>query len=239
MSWTPQFPARDEVRPDEVAAYDRLLGEQTSNAWSPLVDTFLHPEVAESFPADRLQPYFSALLVSPLVSAGTNNLAQVHRTRGEYPDGLAHIDREWAGMVVCEELGLYWVAYVHTPDSVSVGVRPKALLALFKGCPDEFTEDEREKDGFVRAVVNGTMTEDRYKSMQRKIGKRATVEMVCLSGFYVKTVRQQQAFGVPDTTREHLIEWLQAYVDEKIAPTDARDRLITTEDAASRVTARS
>jgi hypothetical protein len=239
VSWAPPFPARENVRADELEVYDRLLEQQTGNAWGPLVATFLHPEVRESFPDDRLQPYFSALLNSPLVSAGTSNLAQVHRTRGEYSDGMQHVDREWAGMVVCEDLDLYWVAYVHTPDAVSVGVRPQALLALFQGRRDDLAPDEREKDEFVRAVIHGAVTEDRYKRMEHLVGERATVELVCLCGFYIKTIRQMQAFGVPDTTREHLTEWLQAYVDGKIAPTDAHDRLITTDDAAARVSASS
>lgn len=236
MTWTPPMTQREDVHPDEVATYDRLLEQQKMTAWGPLVSTFLHPEVRESFPDDHLQPYFRALLTSPLVSAGINGLAQVHRTRGEFPDGMQHVDREWAGMVVCEDLGLYWVAYVHTPDSVSVGVRPQALLALFEGRREDLTADEREKDEFVRAVIHGTMTEERYRRMESLIGVRATVELGCLSGFYVMTIRQMQAFGVPDTTREHLNEWLQAYVDGKIGPTDARERLISTEAAASGVT---
>lgn len=237
MSWAPPLPSRQAIHADEGAVYDRLADEHRLHAWAPLVATFLHPEVRQAFPDDRVQPYFAALLNSPLVSAGIGNLAQVYRTRGEFADGMQHVDREWAGMVVCDELDLFWVAYVHAPDAVSVGVRPEGLLAMFAGHRDGLTPNEREHDEFVRAVINGTMTESRYRSFERLVGIRAAVELTGLTGFYIATVRQMQAFGVPDTTREHLIEWLQAFVDGRIARADARTRMASTEAAAAGVSA--
>jgi hypothetical protein len=237
VTWTPSLPPRDSVHDDERAIYDRLVREQTLTAWAPLVAKFLHPEVRDAFPDDRLQPYFGALMNSPLVSAGIGNLAQVYRTRGEFSDGMRHADREWVGMVLCDELDLFWVAYVHAPDAVATGVRPEAMLAIFEGRPGDLTADESEKDAFVRAVINGSMIEARYKSMERLVGVRAAVEITCLTGFLIKTIRQMQAFGVPDTTRGHLIEWLRAFVDGRIAPTDARSRIASAEAAAAAVSA--
>jgi len=191
----------------------------------PLVETFLHEDVLAAFPADRLQPYFGALLNSPLISAGIGKLAAVYRSRGEFPDGMSHADREWVGLVLCEELGDYWVAYVHTPDAIATGVRPEAILAIFEGQRDGLTPEEREKDEFICSVADGTMTAERYESMEALVGVRGAVEMTCFSSFMIHVIRLRQAFGVPDTTRAHLIEWLHAFVDGTVAVPDPRPRI--------------
>jgi hypothetical protein len=224
VSWTPPMPDRDQVREDELAAYDRVVEQQKAYNYVPFVQTFLHPEVRDAFPGDRLQPYFAAMLNSPLISAGMSNLGVVYRSRGAFEDGMTHADREWVDMVLCDEVECLWVLYVHAPDAIAVGVRAEAIVALVEGRYDDFTDDEREKDSFIRAVINGTMTEDRYKSLERKLGVRATVELTCFTGHLLKTMRIMQAFGVPDTTREHLTEWVKALAAGEIdlPPSEAR-----------------
>lgn len=224
MTWTPPMPARDEVREDERAAYDRVVTQQKAYNYVPFVQTFMHPEVREAFPGDRLQPYFAAMLNSPLISAGMSNLGVVYRSRGAFEDGMQHADREWVDMVLCDELECFWVLYVHAPDAIAVGVRPEAIVALVEGHSDDLTPDEREKELFIRAVINGTMTHDQYKSLEEKLGVRATVELTCFTGHLIKTMRLMQAFGVPDTTREHLLEWVKALAagEVDLPPSEAR-----------------
>jgi hypothetical protein len=227
MSWTPPMPSREQVREDELAAYDRVVAQQKAYNYVPFVATFLHPEVREAFPGDRLQPYFAAMLNSPLISAGMSDLGVVYRTRGEYEDGMSHADREWVDMVLCDELECFWVLYVHAPDAASVGVRPEAILALVEGRHGDLEPLEREKELFIRAVINGTMTAEQYQSLEQKLGVRATVELTCFTGHLIKTMRLMQAFGIPDTSREHLIEWVQAIVDGRIALPDHHARVPT------------
>lgn len=235
MSWTPEMPPRDEVRDDELPAYDRVVGQQQAYDYVPFVKTFMHPEVRDAFPGDRLQPYFAAMLNSPLISAGMSNLGVVYRTRGEFADGMQHRDREWVDMVLCDELECFWVLYVHAPDAAAVGVRPEAILAMVEGRYDDLTAEEREKDEFIRAVIRGTMTAERYESVARLVGDRAAVEITCFTGHLIKTIRIMQAFGIPDTTREHTVEWLHALVDGKIELPDARARVPSPEAAAKAV----
>ena len=224
MSWTPPMPARDEVREDELAAYDRVVNQQKAYDYTAFVQTFMHPEVRDSFPGDRLQPYFGAMLNSALISAGMSNLGVVYRSRGAFEDGMTHADREWVDMVLCDELECFWVLYVHAPDAIAVGVRPEAIVALVEGRLDDLTSDEREKELFIRAVINGTMQEGQYKSLESKLGVRATVELTCFTGHLIKTMRLMQAFGIPDTTREHLSEWVKALAagEVDLPPSQAR-----------------
>ena len=47
------------------------------------------------------------------------------------------------------------------------------------------------------------------------------------TGHLIKTIRLMQAFGVPDTTREHVIEWVQGIVDGTVALPDHHARVPT------------
>jgi hypothetical protein len=225
MSWTPPTPAREQFRDDELAAYDRVVAQQKAYNYAPFAATFLHEEVREAFPGDRLQPYFAAMLNSPLISAGMSDLGVVYRTRGERPDGMSHADREWVDMVLCEELGCWWVLYVHAPDAMAVGVRPQAILALLEGRSQDLEPLEREKELFIRAVITGTMTAERYRGLESRLGVRATLELTCFTGHLIKTIRIMQALGVPDTTREHAREWVRSLQDGRVELPDHRARV--------------
>jgi alkylhydroperoxidase/carboxymuconolactone decarboxylase family protein YurZ len=225
VSWTPQLPDRENVREDERAAYDRVVGQQTAYGYVDFVKRFHHKGVLDAFPGDRVQPYFAAMLNSPLISAGMSDLGVVYRTRGEFDDGMSHADREWIDMVICDELGNNWVLYVHAPDAAAVGVRAEAILALIDKRYDDLTSEEREKELFIRAVINGTMEEKQYKSMEQLVGVRGAVEIVCFTAHLIKTLRIMRAFGIPDVTHEELREWVQALVDGKVELPDHHARV--------------
>jgi hypothetical protein len=217
MSWTPELPDRDSVREDEREAYDSVVARQTAYGYVDYVKQFLHGEVLRAFPGDRIQPYFAAMLNSPLVAAGMSDLGAVYRTRGEYPDGMSHADREWVDMVVCDEVECLWVLYVHAPDAVASGMRPEAILALIRGREQELADSEKRKADFIRAVVRGTMTEELYRSVEDEVGVRAAVELTAFTGHLLKTMRLMQAWGIPDITRPQLDEFVEAIREGRVA----------------------
>ena len=223
MTWTPSMPDRDAIPEDERAAYDSVVNRQAAYDYTDFVKTFLHPEVLRAFPGTSMQPYFGAMLNSPLVAGGMSDLGAVYRTRGETPDGMSHADREWSDMITFTELDCLWVVYVHAPDAVASGMRAEAVLAAIRGDDDALTEDERLKADFIRAVVHGTMTGDLYKAVEDAIGVRAAVELTAFTGHLIKTCRLMQAWGVRDITRDQLEEFVQAIADGRVAlPTSAR-----------------
>lgn len=226
MTFTPPMPPRDSIRPEEVEAYDRLVHRQTAYGYTDFVKRFLHEEMLLAFPGTEVQPYFQALLHSPLIAAGMSDLGVVYRTRGEFADGMSHADREWIDMVMSEELRCNWVLYVHAPDAVAQGIRVEAILALLRGQEEQLTADEKLKADFIRAVARGTMTRELYKATEEKVGGvRACVEFAAFAGHLLKTLRLNQAFGVPDVTREQLIEFVQAIADGKVELPDAKARV--------------
>jgi hypothetical protein len=223
MTWTPPMPDREAIPEDELRAYDSVVDRQAAYDYTEFVKRFLHEDVLRAFPGDRMQPYFGAMLNSPLVAAGMSDLGAVYRTRGETPDGMTHADREWVDMVICDEVECLWVLYVHAPDAVASGMRAKAVLAIVQHHDDDLTDDERLKADFIRAVVRGSMTGDLYKAVEDKLGVRATVELTGFTGHLLKTMRLMQAWGIPDITREQLEEFVQAIVDGDVElPSGAR-----------------
>src|SRR5437868_5286033 len=66
MPYTPPQPERDQVDPEERAAYDRVIRRQTAYRYDEF-EKILPATAAEGLPGDRIQPYFGALLNSPLI----------------------------------------------------------------------------------------------------------------------------------------------------------------------------
>lgn len=226
MSFTPEMPPRNAIRPEEEASYDRLVAQQKAYNYPEFVKRFLHEDMLRAFPGDKMQPYFGALLNSPLIAAGMSDLGVIYRTRGEHPDGMSHADREWIDMVMSEELNCNWVLYVHAPDAVAVGVRAEAILHLLLGQEEKLDADEKQKADFIRAVARGTMTPELYKSVEAKLGGvRAGVEFTAFCGHLLKTMRLIQAFGVPDITRAQLIEFVEAIVAGRVKLPDPKARV--------------
>lgn len=214
--WPPPMPASEAVRDDERAAYDSVVERQTAYGYADFVKRFRHPEMLRAFPGDRVQPYFAALLNSPLIAAGMSDLGAVYRRTGEYQGGMRHIDREWVDMVMSDELGINWVLYVHAPDAAAVGVRPEAILAVVQGHDEDLTDDERQMADFIRAVARGTMTRELYQAVESKLGVRGAVELTAFCGHLIKTTRLMQAWGIPDISKEQLAEFVQAIVDGEV-----------------------
>ena len=215
-SWTPPLPDRAELRDDELAAYDAVVERQTAYGYAEFVKRFRHPEVLRAFPGDRLQPYFAALLNSPLIAAGMSDLGAVYRRAGDHAGGMRHSDREWADMVMCTELAVNWVVYVHAADAAAVGVRPEAILAIVRGDDDALTADERLLADFIRAVARGTMTGELWRAVEDDRGVRGAIEISAFAAHLIKTSRLMQAWGIPDITREQLEEYVQAIVDGEV-----------------------
>lgn len=216
MTWTPSMPDRDAIPEDERAAYDSVVDRQAAYDYTDFVKRFLHPEVLRAFPGTSMQPYFGAMLNSPLVAAGMSDLGAVYRTRGETPNGMTHADREWIDMVVCDELECLWVLYVHAPDAVASGMRVEAVLAIVRHRDADLSEPEKLKADFIRAVIRGTMTAELYKAIEGLVGVRAAVEMTAFTGHLIKTMRLMQAWGIPDITRDQLDEFIQAIADRRV-----------------------
>jgi hypothetical protein len=223
VAYPPAPPDRSALREDELDAYDRVIARQAAYDYAPFVERFLHESVLRAFPGDRLQPYFAALLNSPLIADGISELGVVHRTRGSYSDSYDQADREWIDMVLCDEVRCNWVLYVHAPDAVASGVRPEAIDAVVDGREWELAADEKEKADYIPSFVRGTVTQPQYARLEVSFGVRGMVEWTAFCGHLLMTMRLIQALGLPDIPHADLEELVDALVERRVElPAGAR-----------------
>ena len=69
MTWTPPMPEREAIPPEELAAYDSVVARQTAYGYAGFVERSCTRMCCAPFRL-RAQPYFGALLNSPLIAAG-------------------------------------------------------------------------------------------------------------------------------------------------------------------------
>ena len=224
MSYTPPQPDRESVDPEERPAYDRVIRRQTAYRYDEF-EKILPAAAAEGLPGDRIQPYFGALLNSPLIADHISELGVVHRTRGERSDSYTHADREWADMVLSQEMGCNMVYVVHMPDAVAVGVRPEAIKALREGRYEDMTPEERQLAEYVRAVLDGQVTEEMFKGVQERLGVRGVVEYTAIVTHLIMTLRMIQAFGVPEPSDSDVDDMLARLLEGSVELPDPTARV--------------
>lgn len=210
-AWTPPLPAPQDIRPEERTAYDRVVARQEGYRYDEFAK--LLGSGTPSLPGTEIQPYFAALLNSPLIADHISELGVVYRTRGEAPGSYSHADREWIDMVLAVELGMDFICFAHLLDAVAQGVRPLAVRALLDGRDDRLEPDELVLTQYVRQVVRGTVTPESFAAIRERFGVRGAVEFTGFVSHLQMTIRLQQAFGVQDVTRRQLEELLQRVID--------------------------
>jgi hypothetical protein len=209
-------PPRDAIPPDERDEYDRVVARhQRARADRP------HELKSET----DAGPYFGSLLNSPPLAGALANLGALVRRLGEREGTYSHADRELVDQVLCADWKTGCVQRTHIPDALAVGVRIEAIEALRKGREDELTADERELAGYIRDVVNGTVTDESYAAMERRFGTRGAAEYTIFIGFLQMTIRLHQAFGVPEMSDEEMDEMLRAFREGTRELDDYRARI--------------
>jgi hypothetical protein len=220
MGWhTPKQPRRDSVRPDELAAYDRVVARQTSYGYLRAGTGY---EQARK-PEEAAGPYFGALLLSPLIADHISELGAVYRTRGEVEGSYRHQDREWVDIVLGRELGFNM--WGHVADGMAVGVRPEAILALFDGREGDLEPGEKLLADYIRAFARGTVTLDQYRKIEQHFGARGAIEYSAFIGHLMMTIRLCMAFSGSRTPDEEIVRNVRAVIAGEIKLPDSGARI--------------
>jgi hypothetical protein len=100
----------------------------------------------------------------------------------------------------------------HLPRAIQSGLRPEAIQALRNHDDDALLPNERELAEFVRAVLTGSVDDERWARMQDRLGPRRTIETTsyALLNFFV--CRLESALGLQDATEEELDARVEEYV---------------------------
>jgi hypothetical protein len=219
-TYTPSLPDRADVRADEREAYDRVVERQNSYRYDEFAK--LLGSDTPSLPGTEIQPYFAALLNSPLIADHISELGVVYRTRGESPGSYAHADREWVDMVLAVELDMLFILFAHVLDAVAQGVRPQAVQALLDGRDDRLEPDELVLTQYIRQVVRGTVTPESWAAIVQRFGVRGAVEFTGFVAHLQMTIRLQQAFGIQDVSRAQLEALMERVLDGSAELPDPR-----------------
>jgi hypothetical protein len=152
----------------------------------------------------ELHPYWGAIANTPFFGRVMRDMATAIRTNAENPGAYSYADYEWVDIVLSFELGYYGFLDVHIPDGVGAGIRIEAIAALADGHHEAMTEDERKMAEFIRYVARGTMTDEAYEYVERRLGKRGAIEYSILCAYLQFVIRMWQTLGMPSPSKEEI-----------------------------------
>jgi hypothetical protein len=214
------MPQRSEIAPEELEDYDWVVNRiENPNPYNRHVQDVW----PKTIPA--LRSFWYTMLVSPPISANCGKLA---RAVNKFVPGSERkggwwkpIDHELFDVVLGFEEPQRPNTF-HAIQYMAEGGRVEALEALYHGREQDLTEEERNVVTFHRHIIHGTMTDESWDWMEKRVGsERGLVEFVFLINYIMMCHRLTQAINswklVPGVhTREDFGEMLQAYRAGKI-----------------------
>lgn len=204
----PSLALRTEAPEDELEEYDLALAAvrkyDEDNA------------VARARPLVDGQPYargyWSAWTNAPRLYAVLRAAGQTVTAYQNRPGWFSAADHELIDLVLGFDSG-YWAFHAgHTANAITSGVRIGAIEALRDGRGADLTPDERQVVEFIRAVCDGTVTDEIWAKMVARIG---TVKGTIGLAFHVCVLwahhRMMWAFGVPAIGEEDWNGLMEGY----------------------------
>jgi alkylhydroperoxidase family enzyme len=169
--------------------------------------------------------YFGALLNTPPFALNRAQFSTLIRTAGERPGTYSHTDREMVDQVLAALSGTNYFLTMHIGDAVAAGVRLKAIVAIRAGRDQDLTEDELLLVTYIRQVATGSVRDQTYDAMEQRLGVRGLVEYTILITGLLMTMRQMQAFNVPQPSDTEVEAMIDQYRDEGVRPPDFNERV--------------
>jgi hypothetical protein len=201
VSKRPYQPRREDVRPDELELYDRVIARQTNYGY-------------DREPGTEAGPHFGALLQAPVVADHLSELGVYYRTRGETEGSFSHAQREWVDLVLGNEMSPP-ILWGHMLDAVASGVRPEAIKALMEGRDWDLEREELMLATYIRQVVTGRVTQASYDAIEELLGVRGAVDYTAWISHLHLTARLQDAMNPQGWPGMKELAWerMQSLVD--------------------------
>jgi hypothetical protein len=179
----------DFSEPDDLAAYDHSAARYTGT----------HTGQDHDFGA-----YFGALATSPLLLAIAGDMGAFVRKAGDRTNTYSHAEREFVDQVLSADWKTNVVQNTHIPDALSTGIRIEAIEALRYGHEEDLTPDERQLATYIRQVVSGTVDDQTFDGMERRMGTRGVVEYTAFILWLQWIMRMMQALQTGDPPDEEI-----------------------------------
>jgi hypothetical protein len=211
MPRPPKQPPRSAFTdPADIAAYDHALRRYTGDP------------VPEHY---DLGQYFGALASSPLLVAIACDMGAYVRTAGDRPDTYKHWEREFVDQMLSKDWKTNVVQRMHIPDALSTGVRMEAIEAIRYGHEEDLNEDEKQLATYIRQVVSGTVTDESWEGMERRMGTRGAVEYTSFILWLQWIMRMMQALKVEDPSEDEIDQLITDLKAERAEVPDYRVRI--------------
>ncbi len=212
MPWPPRQPARSEIAPEDMEAYEFTIERAGRHAGAP------DPETDAA--------YYGHLLLSAQTSLRLGQLGVYFRALGERGDSFSHGDREFVDQVFAADWKTNCVAEWHINDALSTGVRLEAIEALRYGREHELTEREALLASFIRKVVTGKMDADTWNRVEADMGERGVMDYACFILFLQTTMRGiQLTSGGQEPSDEFIDQMIADFKSGKRQIDDHRKRI--------------
>ncbi|MEA3001864.1 MAG: hypothetical protein QOH81_652 [Sphingomonadales bacterium] len=181
----PRVPARSEIAPDELAAWDdfQIRFEKVRDDKHML--KYRH----------RIAGGFFGLMCSPrlaaqLTAGGKPAMAQQGR-----PGSFTAIDHELIDLILSFDSGHWGLLANHVPFAIASGITVDQVRAVRDGRDETLPPEMQCSVKFIRATRDGTITDDLWAAMVAQIGsERGVVELMYLTLHLLMHVRLIQAF---------------------------------------------
>ena len=158
------------------------------------------------------RPHFSALTLSPYLAVQLSKFGYAVMSRQDQPQSYTQSDHEMIDLVLPLDSGYWALLAGHTPAAIASGIRIEAIRALRDRKEYLLTEKERQLVEFIRAVRDGSVTDDTWLQMKERIGsERGIVEFVYLICLLIFHHRFCWAIGAPEMGRDAFEQMLAEY----------------------------
>jgi hypothetical protein len=207
MPRPPRIPDREELPEDEREAYDAIV-----KAGQLALEVTRDGE--KVFAWDHAQlflDYYGRMLVSPNAARAIRMVGGAAR-KMEYTGGggsFSPADHELIDLVLCFDAGYWALLRIHTPSAVIAGVSVDTVEALRDGREEDLDEDTRFVVRFIREVAVGTLTDESWNRMERRLGsERGVVDFAILICILQLHLRMHHVLKVPPIPPEEYSEML-------------------------------
>jgi hypothetical protein len=203
MSRIPKLLGRSQISEDELALYDKMVAlpvKEPNTALRVKGYGKPHPKSTSGYPA---------MMASPPLYAAWRTLAPTF-IRGQAAGRFSSTDHDIVDLVLSFDSGHWGLLPQHTFFFIAGGGRFELIEALRDGHEEALTEDERKLVQFIRQVAAGTVTDESWDWMKKRLkgNERGLLEFVFMVLYLQVHVRLMQAYEIPAITPQEYDEVL-------------------------------
>lgn len=195
----PRIPKREELPEDERAAWDEFQVRFEKVRTDKHALEYRH----------RIAGGFFGLMCSPRLAAQLTAGGKPAMAQQGKPGSFTAADHEFIDLVLSFDSGHWGLLANHVPFAVASGIPTSTVRALRDGREDELSPEDRQVVEFIRATRDGTITDEMWSAMVKRIGtERGVVELMYLTLHLLMHVRFIQAFDevqIPPDELEDLL----------------------------------